>query len=192
MCKRFCKRKEEKKKKEKNPTSSGAHDFMMIITDDNECADGRRYTDEFRAGRDVTDRPAIRLIVGSHFELHGYEYDADGTDLIVRVGTTVRVDQDGSVLAQSDDDEDVEIKIGDIDVYYPGSIERKPTNYFGIVWGRAYERLSGLADDEVDDEDCDYHAILYDIVIIGSNNTWGYEQWDDLYEGMKENLEFEN
>jgi len=38
-------------------------------------------TDEFRAGRDVTDRPAIRLIVGSHFELHGYDYDADGTDM---------------------------------------------------------------------------------------------------------------
>ena len=38
-----------------------AHNFMMIITDANECADGREYTDEFRAGRDVTDRPTLSI-----------------------------------------------------------------------------------------------------------------------------------
>ena len=166
--------------------------MMFNVTNANECDDGREYTNEFRAGRDVTDHPTLKSIVGSHFDICGYDYDEDGRDIIVRVGTTVRVDQDGQVLAQSDDDESIEVKIGEIDRYYAGGIERRPTNYFGIVWGRAFERLSGLADDEVDDEDHDYHGLYYDIVIIGSNSAWGYEQWDELYEGMKENLDYEN
>ena len=164
---------------------------MMDITHANECDDGREYTNEFRAGRDATDR-LFQRIVGSHFELCGDLFDRDGTDITARVGTTVRVDQDGRVLRQSDDDESTEVKIGDIDQYCPRGNERRPTRYFGIVWGRIYERLSGLADDEVDDEFRDYHGLYYDIVIIGSNSAWGYEQWDDLYGGMKENLDYEN
>ena len=101
--------------------------MMFHIPDANECDDGREYTTEFRAGRDVTD---VRLqhIVGNHIEICGYEYDRDGRDITVRIGTTIRVDQDGQVLAQSDDDESIEVKIGDIDKYYPGGIERMPTN----------------------------------------------------------------
>ena len=96
------------------------------------------------------------------------------------------------MLTQSDDDESIEVKIGDIDKYCPRGIERRPTNYFGIVWGRVYERLSGLADDEVDDEDPEYHGLYYDIVIIGSNSAWGYDEWDELYGEVKEHLDLEN
>jgi hypothetical protein len=166
--------------------------MMFNVTNANECDDGREYTNEFRAGRDVTDHPTLKSIVGNHFDIFGYDHDEDGRDIIVRVGTTVRVDQDGQVLAQSDDDDSIEVKIGEIDKYYAGGIERRPTNYFGIVWGRAFERLSGLSEDEVDDEDPDYHGLLYDIVIIGSNSAWGYDQWDDLYGGMKGDLDLEN
>ena len=102
------------------------------------------------------------------------------------------MDQDGRVLTQSDDDESIEVKIGDIDNYCPRGIERGPTKYFGIVWGRVYERLSGLADDEVDDEDRDYHGLYYDIVIIGSNSAWGYDEWDELYGEVKAHLDLEN
>ena len=182
---------QKKRRKEKIRRRAERTTFMMDITDANECDDGREYTNEFRAARDVTKR-LLQHIVGSHFELCGYEYDRDGTDITARVGTTVCVDQDGRVLTQSDDDESIEVKIGDIDKYCPRGIERRPTNYFGIVWGRVYERLSGLADDEVDDEDPDYHGLYYDIVIIGSNSVWGYDEWDELYGEVKEHLDLEN
>ena len=187
-------KKRRKKKRKKSDVERSARLNVMDITDANECDDGREYTNEFRAARNVTNRPTLRRFVGSHFELCGDLYTADWTDLTetVRIGMTVRVDQDGRVLIQSDDDESIEVKIGDIDNYYPGGVELRPTNYFGIVWGRAYERLSGLADDEVDDEDPDYHGLYYDIVIIGSNSAWGYEQWDDLFGGMKGDLDLEN
>ena len=111
----------------------------------------------------------------------------------IPIGTTVRVDRNGRVLAQSDDDESVEIHIGDTNMYNPGNDpERGVMNYFGIVWGRVHERLSGLDDDQVDDEDPDYWGLYYDIVVLGSNSAWSYDVWDELYENMKENLELEN
>jgi hypothetical protein len=66
---------------------------------------------------------------------------------------------------------------------------RGDANYFALLWGRAYVWESRLADDEVDEEDYDFHGLYYDLVVLGLNGTWSYEQWDNLYESMKEELQ---
>jgi len=189
-----------------------AREVVMTDSDADESADGGDYPHLFRDGKVHTDCSTLKLIVGRHVKVMGEHV----SERIVRIGTTVRVDENGHVLSQgpfplgagsssdesdddesddneSDDDESndsvTEFEIGHaFGMDQSSDIVRGATNYFAIVWGRAYERESGLADDEVDKEDYDFHALYYDIVVLGSNSTWSYAERDNLYESMKEDL----
>ena len=182
-----------------------AHEVVMTNSDTDECVDGRDYPELFREGKDRTECPTLKPVVGRHVKVHGEQVD----NRAARIGTTVRVDETGHVLSkgfnpwsssdESDDDESdydesndsvTEFEVGhafDTDQPY-NSIVRGARNYFGIVWGRYYERVSGFADDEIDEDDYDPHILYYDIVVLGSNSTWSYAEWDNLYESMKEDL----
>ena len=88
-----------------------AREVVMTISDADESADGGEYTHLFQADKNLTSCPTLQRIVGRHVEVFG-----SGFDRIVRIGTTVRVDQNrcvwsrgrpsaGSAGDESDDDE---------------------------------------------------------------------------------------
>jgi hypothetical protein len=69
-----------------------------------------------------------------------------------------------------------------------GRVDPRCSKFSAIVWGKSYDRASGLDDDEYvsDGETYDHHLLHYDLVILGSSGVFLYDQWDVLYSPLRE------
>jgi hypothetical protein len=144
----------------------------------------------FCAGAYVSDTAIPAKFVGSHHKVRG------DIQTQVKIGTYVHVDggvvySDGCMPREAwiEYDNDVPptgiIEVGRL-------INRENLEYSkpfsAIVWGKSYDRPSGLDDDDYmsDGEMVNHHHLHYHLIVLGSSGLFRYDQWNLLYSPLKE------